>query len=177
VTGHMTDAPGRSEPRFPESEVPRVQRLVRQLFDDWDFDWHDLLICGGARGGDLICAVEALHRGATVWVLLAHPAEEFEAISVAGSDSAWVEMFLDTLQRSASWDLSQLGEVPEGDEAYVRANQWMLASAEAQSTTGPPIILAIWDQRDAAGAGGSGDLVADARGRNAHIEVIDPRPS
>jgi hypothetical protein len=176
VTGHMTDDPGRRQRRFPEYEVPRVRRDVNARLDEWGIAEADLLICGGARGGDLICAAEARRRGSTVWMLLARPESEFEKTSVAGADPAWTDVFRDMLQRCPSWDLSQLGDVPDGDEAYVLANQWMLDVGEVQSTDLPLIVLAIWDGADAAGAGGSGGLVAEARKRAARIEVVDPLP-
>jgi hypothetical protein len=177
VTGHMTDAPERAQPRFPESQVPIVRQHVNELFDAWTLDSQDLVICGGARGSDLICAELARVRGATVWMLLARPVRDFADESVAGSEGGWIDAFYDALQRCPSWDLSQLGPVPQGDEVFVRTNEWMLDVAEAQATIGPPIVLAIWDQLSAPSAGGSGDLVAKARERHVHVEVIDPRPS
>jgi hypothetical protein len=88
VTGHMTDAPDRATPRFPESEVSRVRTEVDAVFRAWHLGLNDLLICGAARGGDLIAATAARSLGATVWALLAQPAEKFVTDSVAGGDPA-----------------------------------------------------------------------------------------
>lgn len=177
VTGHMTDAQDRATPRFPESEVPRVRRMIGEQLDEWKVADHDLLICGAARGGDLLCATEALRRSATVWALLAKPSAQFERGSVAGSDPAWVEIFRDTLQRAPSWDLSQLGELPTGDKPYAQANRWMLEVAADQSKSSQFAVLAIWDGQEAAGVGGTSDLVAEARARGALVDIIDPRPT
>lgn len=176
VTGHLTDAPDRPQPRFPESAVPRVRRLVEERFDDWGISDPDLVICGGARGGDLICASQARSRGATVWLLLARPATEFEQSSVGGADPAWIEVFRDVLQRCPSWDLSQTGNMPQGDEVYAVANKWMLDVAETQATAVPLIVLAIWDGADPASPGGSAGMVTEASKRGARIEVVDPLP-
>jgi hypothetical protein len=153
-----------------------VRRLVAEQMDEWQVGERDLLICGAARGGDLLCATAALRRGATVWVLLAKPHQQFEEGSVAGADPSWVETFRDTLQRAPSWDLSQFGDLPAGDEPYARTNRWMLEVAAAQSVESPFAVLAIWDGQEAEGTGGSADLVAEARVRGARLEIIDPRP-
>jgi hypothetical protein len=176
ITGHLTDSPDRPRRRFPESEVPRVRRVVKERYEEWGIGEPDLVICGGARGGDLICASEARRRGATVWLLLARPAAEFEKGSVAGGDPMWIDVFRDMLQRCPSWDLSQLGDVPDGNEVYELTNEWMLDVGEVQATERPLIVLAIWDGADAAGVGGSGGLVAEARQRSSRIEVVDPLP-
>jgi len=175
VTGHMTDAPDRGSPRFPESEVPRVRQRVTDVFAAWDLGSEDLLICGGARGTDLICAFEARRRGATVWVLLARAAEEFERGSVAGSDSIWIDQYYTLLQRVPSWELEQVERFHGCKDVYAAANEWILDTALCQGADGEVVVLAVWDGTRAAGEGGTGDMVDSARARDAPVEVINPR--
>ncbi len=176
VTGHMTDSPARTTARFPESEVARVRECVRSLFVSWGLDDSDLLICGGARGGDLIAAFEAQRLGATVWVLLARPIPQFVLGSVAGADPAWVDEFWRLLQREPSWQLDQVDGGVEGDDVYAATNDWMLDTAIRQSAGSRFGLLAIWDGTDGGGTGGAAQMVEVATARGADVEVVDPRP-
>jgi hypothetical protein len=177
VTGHMTDAPDRATPRFPEAEVARVRTQVTALFRNWKLGANDLVICGAARGGDLIAATAAHELGATVWALLARDPVEFEGSSVAGSDPAWTTEFWQLLHRSPSWCVDQLRKFDRRDDIYAATNEWMLDTATQQASGAHLRLLAIWDGTDAGGTGGAAHMVHEARRRNAVIEVIDPRPS
>jgi hypothetical protein len=174
VTGHLTDAPDRASPRFPESQVDRVRGEIGALFDDWGLDADDLLICGGARGGDLIGASEARARGASVWVLLSRPADEFVDGSVAGADPAWVDRYWWMLQRAPSWELTAVPKYAGREDVYAAANEWMLETALFHSDPQAPNVVAIWDGRDADGVGGTGHMVETARAHGAHVEIIKP---
>ncbi len=65
-TGHMVDLPDRPEPRFPADQVPRVTAEVRAALADWQVGPDSTIVCGGARGADLIVAEEAQARGARI---------------------------------------------------------------------------------------------------------------
>src|SRR3954451_43134 len=170
----MTVASGRATPRFPEEAVDEVRDAVRRRFDAWGLGTADLLICGGARGTDLLCAGEALRQGATVWLLLAKPDQDFEADSVAGGDPSWIDTFRDTLQRTPSWDASQIGVGAADDDLYARTNTWMLDIATAQHGDAPTRVIAVWDGKHGDGPGGSADLVAQAERRGMITEVMVP---
>jgi hypothetical protein len=174
VTGHMTDAPDRATPRFPESEVSRVRSEVYAAFRLWDLGANDLLICGAARGGDLISATAARSLGATVWALLAHPSEKFVTESVAGGDPAWIEEYRDLLQHAPSWDLTDTATFADRSDVYAAANEWMLATANHQADDTAPNLLAIWDGTDAGGIGGTAHMVAEAQRHNTIVKVISP---
>jgi hypothetical protein len=170
----MTDAPDRPAARFPESEVGRVRGEVAAVLGAWSLGTHDLLICGAARGGDLIAATAARSLGATVWALLAHPAEIFAQGSVAGSDPNWLHEFWGLLQHTPSW---QLGDIPESasrSDVYAATNEWMLATAARQAHGTPPNLLAIWDGTGAGGTGGTADMVAEAKHHHATLHIINP---
>jgi hypothetical protein len=181
ATGHMTDAPDREAPRFPESQVAQATRRVGELFDRWKLGPGDLLICGGARGGDIIAGEQALERGCEVWVLLANPPDLFERHSVDGGAPGWVERFRRLLSVAPSWVLDEAevaGEGTGGDDApddrvYEAANEWMLRVAERQAP-GAFRVVAVWDGKAAAGVGGSGHMVDQAVELGAEVEVVDP---
>jgi hypothetical protein len=177
VTGHMTDAPGRPTPRFPESEVARVRSAVARQFRSWDMGNGDLVICGAARGGDLIAASAAFAVGTTVWCLLAQPADEFARESIAGAALEWTSEFWHVLGRAPSWDLGQIDRLTSGDAIYAATNRWMLDTAELQVGDGSGLqLLAIWDGTVGGGTGGAAEMVSVATERGAEVAVIDPRP-
>jgi hypothetical protein len=177
VTGHMTDGPDRAEPRFPESETTRVGGEVGAQLDEWSIGRDDLLICGGARGGDLLGAAAALDRGATVWVFLASPPDEFEQSSVAGADPKWVERFWSVLQRAPSWTLEEAGVEATDDDRFAAVNAWMLKEAAFHAEGGQLRVLAVWDGSGAGGTGGTAEVVEAARQKGNSVAVIDPRPT
>jgi hypothetical protein len=173
VTGHMTDGPTRSASRFPETAVPAVGERIEAALRGWNFGSGDLLICGGARGGDLIAAGVAERLGATVWLLLAEAPDEFERNSVAGGAEHWIDAFRTLVERVPTLVLA---ERPDGDHdrVYVAANEWMLDIATAQADGGPLRLLAVWDGSQAEGPGGTAEMVAAARRDGADVTVIDP---
>ena len=91
ASGHLIDAPGRTPPRFPPNQVPRVTAQVQQALDGWGVGTGTTVVTGGARGADLIVAEQGLARGAQIVVCLALPQEEFERQSVELPDSDWAE--------------------------------------------------------------------------------------
>jgi predicted Rossmann-fold nucleotide-binding protein len=66
----------------PTSEVARVTREVAATLQGWNVGPSTTVVCGGARGADIIVAEQARELGARVRLCLAAPAEEFEANSV-----------------------------------------------------------------------------------------------
>jgi len=63
-SGHMIDAPGRKEPRFPPNKEPVVADALAKLLNSPDVaaNSSDLAICGGACGGDMLFAEACLAR-------------------------------------------------------------------------------------------------------------------
>lgn len=174
ATGHVTDAEDRAEPRFPESQVGRTAELFAAALDRLGVDERWLLICGGARGGDLLAAAEACSRGATVWLLLAHPAERFVETSVGGGAAHWVDDYWNLLARTPSWTIEVDEATRRNDEVYRATNRWMLEVARAQAGRGPVHLIAVWDGEGAVGEGGTADMVVAAEQSGIDVEVIDP---
>jgi hypothetical protein len=174
VSGHVTDAPDRSVPRFPEDAVRAVQRTLHAVLDGWGVGEDDLLVCGGARGADLVAADAARSLGATVWLLLAAAPEAFVESSVVGGDPSWVDTFWQAVQRTPSWVLERDSRFAGRDDIYAAANEWMLEVATAQAGAAPARLVVVWDRAPAAGAGGTAHMVAEAHDRGAPIVIIDP---
>ncbi|MEV0199765.1 hypothetical protein [Nonomuraea sp. NPDC050691] len=96
VSGHLVDMPGRRPPRFPQSLAGRVAAEMDAVFGEWGIGPGTTVVCGGARGADLIGAELALRRGARVVVCLALPVEDFvrESVDMPGPAGAeWRDRF------------------------------------------------------------------------------------
>ena len=174
VSGHVTDAPDRTSERFPERAVPAVEHAISKLFEMWDLGPLDLLVCGGARGADLLAARLASTRGTTVWLMLAAEPEAFERTSVSGAETHWVDAFWRGVQRSPAWVLGRDSRFADREDVFAAANEWMLETALTQATGSRVRVVAVWDRAPAAGSGGTGHMIEVAGEAGAEIVVIDP---
>src|SRR5215472_12439033 len=80
-SGHMIDAPRREKARFPPSKEPIAFRAISAVLDKIGADSHDLAICGGACGGDLLFAEASLVRGLSLELYIPFEEPEFLANS------------------------------------------------------------------------------------------------
>jgi hypothetical protein len=176
--GHRTDAPDRSQPRFPTSAVAGVRAAMETALARWRVGRGDLLVTGGARGADLLAAEAALARGAAVALLLALPAEEFLDRSVRlepGAADEWEERFRTVLERSdVRVQDDKLGPLAGGENRFARNNQWCLAFARAAAPAGGLRALLVWNGQEGDGPGGAADLANELRLAGVEVEVIDP---
>ena len=78
-TGHMVDAPGRDEPRFPLNKVESVRREIARALEAYDVR-HGF--SSAARGSDILFLEELLKRGGTAHIFLPFPARAFAQTSV-----------------------------------------------------------------------------------------------
>jgi hypothetical protein len=174
VSGHVVDAADRAAPRFPPSRVPWVTDRVREAFDDWDVGTGTTVICGGARGTDIIAAEEALSRGAHVIVCLALPVGEHEKRSVTLPGTDWVDRYRRLADRvevrppEPGWTT--------GDAAFALVNQRMVDLARSLDRT--PYALFVWDGKSGDGPGGTEDQVRRLGYPPAdpHLRMVDPTP-
>jgi uncharacterized protein len=168
----MTDQPDRTKPRFPDSVVWRVRLEVRRQFERWNLGTGDLLVCGGARGADLIAAEEALALGCGVRLCLASARDEFVEKSVELRGTAWAETFRSVAERS---DVAVLESAPEATNVYEAANVWMLDEA-TRSGAVERFALLVWDGNAGDGKGGAGHMAALAQSAGFTVYGIDPTP-
>jgi hypothetical protein len=176
ASGHVVDTPGRTPPRFPPEQVPRVTAHVQQALDGWGVGPGTTVVTGGARGADLIVAEQGLARGAKVVVCLALTQEEFERRSVELPDSDWVDRFRRVLKAAEVRYLSEQPDVVPGDDVFAQANRWMV---EVATTLDPkPHAVIVWDGKQGDGPGGTRDLVRrlGVDRPDPRICVIDPTP-
>ncbi|MEV0308825.1 hypothetical protein [Nonomuraea fuscirosea] len=175
VGGHLVDRPGRVPPRFPQHRVEAVTAAMGEVLDAWEVGPGTTVICGGARGADLIGAGLALERGAPVRLCLALPPAEFARRSVDLPGTGWHARFEEVRARAEVEVLPTGAAV--GDEVFVLVNAWM--AEEAYALDERPRAVVVWDGKTGDGPGGTADLVA-LLGRDdagARIRIIHPDPT
>lgn len=172
VSGHMVDRPGREPPRFPQRVTGEVTALMDAVFEEWDVGAGTVVLCGGARGADLIGAELGLGRGASVRLYLALPPAEFARRAVDLPGTSWHARFEDLLRRAEVRSLP--AGAAEGDEVFARTNAWMIEEAFALDPD--PRAVVVWDGRAGDGPGGTSDLVSrlSREPGDPRIRVIDP---
>ena len=175
VSGHMIDKPDRESPRFPPSEVPRVTRQVEAALREWGVGPETTVICGAARGADLIAAERAHALGARIKLVLARPADDHVEKSVDLPGTDWAQRFRHMLTISDVQELSGTAE-----DVYGAANDRMieLGRETARRESAELLVLLIWNGRTGDGEGGTRDVVAKLgfAGPGPHVRVIDPTP-
>ena len=177
ASGHMIDTPDRPTPRFPPTEVPRVATAIGRIFDEWGVAAGTTLVCGGARGADILAAEAALVRDASVILCLPLPLDEFIEESVAlANDRSWVDRLHAVLELSEVRPPHDLGGRADSEGVFELNNSRMIELANAMAS-GAPHVLGVWDGGLGDGPGGTADVMRRcASDRAERIRVIDPTP-
>ena len=176
-TGHMVDAPDRATPRFPATRVDAAARRIAAVLDEIGAGPDDLALTQGAAGGDLLFAEACLARAVPLRLLLPLAEPEFVAASLLPvvDGAAWHARFravvarLDEPPREAPL---VLGPLAPGEDAFVRANRWLLDSALAFGRDSL-ICICLWDGGGGDGPGGTRHLVDAVRAAGGRVVRID----
>lgn len=181
-TGHMIDAPGRAQPRFPPNKEEVAREAIRQAIESERQRPGGVAggIAGGASGGDILFHELCADLGIPTQLFLALPKNQFIAESVAPAGGNWRDRFDRLIEKlpprvlAESKDLpAWLAEKPDYS-IWQRNNLWMLHNALAQGGENVSLI-ALWNGQKGDGPGGTGDLVERARERHAEITVLDAK--
>ncbi|MGD9511841.1 MAG: tetratricopeptide repeat-containing protein [Geminicoccaceae bacterium] len=173
-TGHMIDAPGRKEPRFPAEKETVARDAIRTALQ------AELAmpggvsraIAGGASGGDLLFLEACAEFGIAADLYLALPPDQFVAASVAPAGPGWIERFRWACERLPKRVLAQSKELQgwlQGKADYdiwQRNNLWMLHNALALGRD-KVTLIALWDGEKGDGPGGTEHMVDKAKARGA----------
>lgn len=174
-TGHMIDAPGRAQPRFPAAAEPALAARIGERLDALR---AGIGYCSAACGADLLFIEAMLARGAEVHITLPFARDDFVATSVAFAGADWVRRFEQALERATSVSFG-VQERYLGDEslyAYAGALIQGAALMRARELDAEPMMLAVVDPSAASISGGSRDMLDNWRRLGAPYECIDPAP-
>ena len=177
-TGHMVDAPDRATPRFPATRVDAAARRIAAALDDIGAGPDDLALTQGAAGGDLLFAEACLARAVPLRLLLPLLEPEFVAVSLLPvvDGAAWHARFravVDRLDEPPREAPVAIGPLATGDNAFVRANLWLLESALAFGAD-KLVCICLWDGGGGDGPGGTRHLVDAVRDAGGRVVRIDP---
>ncbi len=172
-TGHMTDLPGRAEPRFPEHAEPAAWLAIRSAIEQARNRNKGRMvgIASGARGGDLLFHEACRLFGIERRMVLPFPPEVFIETSVAGiPNGGWETKFADnwgSLQPSER-EILLTAKDPSG---YAMCNHRMIALAQELSNAYE--VVALWDGKAGDGPGGTAEHVETVRRMGGRVEIID----
>jgi len=178
-TGHLVDAPGRAQPRFPAERVPQAAQAITAALDALGVGAGDLALTQGAAGGDLLFAEACVARGVRVQLLQPLPEPDFIGASVLPSvgGEGWRDRYF-ALKPSLGCPPrclpAELGPAPDGVDVWERGNLWLLYSALACGIDKVRCI-ALWDGGGGDGPGGTRHMVDEVRRRTGRVTWLDTR--
>jgi len=184
ASGHMIDLPDRVAKglgeRFPPAKEDLVSERIAKQLEVWGIGAHDLAICGGARGTDLLFAELCADRGAEVWLFLALPEAEFLEASVRLADSNWEDRFF-ALRNRESVNIflqsERLKSPPQPAVVFSRNNLWMINTARVEANDPNNLYaLLVWDEKPTGdGPGGTSDFAVRVKKLGGHLApTINP---
>jgi len=195
-SGHRIDEKDRPTPRFPptdkaEREARRlIEDAVRREIDavkmeslgpkgDGKHEESELIrgVAGGACGGHILFHEVCAELGIETKMFLALPKEAFCATSVQYGSGDWVARYERLVDKLKPRVLSESEELPpwlQGHEYNIwqRQNLWILFNALAMNAQNLTLI-ALWDQGQADGRGGTGDLVFQVTSRGYKVVRLE----
>jgi hypothetical protein len=172
-SGHMIDAPGREKPRFPPDKEPIAARAIAEALADLWVGPTDLAICGAACGGDLLFAEAALARGVRLELYIPFDEPNFLEKSVDFADRDWRARYLAAKAHAVLHVVpSELGPIPEGEDAYERNNRWMLDSALRFGADKVDFIC-LWNGEGGDGPGGTRHMMEAVKRRGGRTRWLD----
>jgi hypothetical protein len=172
-SGHMIDAPGREQARFPAEKESLAVAAIAGALDELDAGPGDLSICGGACGGDLLFAEASVARGTRLELYIPFDEPTFLEKSVDFADANWRVRFAATKGHATLHMLpAERGTTPPGEDPYERNNLWMLGAA---NRFGPERIefICLWNGQQGDGPGGTRHLMNEVRRSLGHVHWLD----
>ncbi len=172
-SGHMIDAAGRAEPRFPPSREAAVRaQLETRLRELAPVAGYASAACGA----DLIFHEVLQEIGSESHVVLPYPPEIFASVSVERGGAEWMRRFERVLERAASvfWASEDRASGSASGFAYANLIHTGTALLRARTLETQCAALAVWDGRPGDGPGGTASVVAEWSELGLAVERIDP---
>jgi hypothetical protein len=178
-SGHLIDAPGRPEPRFPNGKAGLAADKIDAALASLGADASDLALTQGASGGDLLFAEACARRGLRIHLLQPFAEEEFIKQSILPSveGESWKARYLALtaqLQDRPRAMPDALGPLPEGMDPYERCNLWLLHTALAWGVEKTHFIC-LWNGGGGDGPGGTAHMYNEVNSRTGQVVWLDTR--
>ena len=185
-TGHRIDDADREAKglakRFPKEMEATARAAIKKAVDHEleQVGGQALGIAGGASGGDILFHEVCAELNIPTLLYLALPRDQFAVVSVQGAGPEWVRRFdklHDTLQPlvlSRSEELPRWLRDKKGYSIWQRNNLWILSHALDKGGDGSHLtLIALWNGKKGDGAGGTEDMVTQARERGARTIILE----
>lgn len=180
-TGHMIDAPGRKEPRFPAVAEPQARAAIKSKIQELlaATPGPALGIAGGANGGDILFHEVCAELGVPTRMLLSLSPGPFISESVAHGGSDWVRRFNDLITKlgpevqvlQPSKELPRWMREMPGYDVWQRTNIWLLNEAIATGCDAMTLV-ALWDGKSGDGPGGTKHMAELAAQRGITVQLL-----
>lgn len=180
-SGHMIDAAGRKQPRFPPGAERAAAAAIAAEIARLNVAPNDLGISEAAAGGDILFAEAMLARGASLDLRLPfHVAEFFEksvAYRKAVKADSWPERF-ETLLKHERVTVREMpderGDLPKAGNPYAQCNLWILRDALAFGAERVRLIC-LWDGGEGDGPGGTAHMMGEIEKAGGSAIWLDTR--
>jgi hypothetical protein len=172
-TGHMIDAPGRKNPRFPPEKESAVKSAIRSLLIDMQSTVKEKAagIAGGACGGDLLFHEQCAELGIPTEMYLALPVADFMKQSVSFAGELWEGRFKKLITQVPIHILPKSEKGGQEENVWERSNLWMLKTSLKHGGK-QMTLMALWDGKEGDCDGGTRHMIATARDKDAEIKII-----
>lgn len=174
-SGHMIDAPGRAEPRFPAAKESVAARAISDTLDTLEAGPEDLALCSGACGGDILFAEACLQRRVRLEIWLPFVISTFLEKSVSFAGQGWSTRFhaiQDNPLTTVSIIPGQTEFAPDTANPYARTNLWLLQSAFARGEDKVHFIC-LWNRQGGDGPGGTEQMHGEVNKRTGQVHLLD----
>jgi tetratricopeptide (TPR) repeat protein len=173
--GNRVDGPDRpGPPRFPESQVPFLQRRLARFVDVLR---PRIVVSAAAAGADLLLLENALATpGVAVHIVLPFAASRFRETSVADRGASWTERYdrvLLVVRQRAECKLIEFAEAPD-DAGYRAGNQHLIDHAMGIAGSDGVLALAVRPSPGRGEPSMTDDFAEAARLRGVTAIDIDP---
>ncbi len=181
-TGHLIDAAGRAEVRFPVGMQKDARRLIRTYLDEeLRHDAPDVAVTSLGAGGDMIFADEVLKSGIPLVVFLPFEKERFLKESVSykkmgkeGDSDRWTKEFERILEQAERviYSSDEAGENNPFEECNNAMRDYALAEAGGEREM--VSAMALMRPQEALKGGGTSHFVKDLKKRRIGVHIIWP---
>jgi hypothetical protein len=184
-SGHMIDAPGRPQPRFPlhqeDTAAKRIEKAIREIVEAADQRREQVIgMAAAADGGDLLFHEACQRVGIPTQVFLPVPELLYRATALSHHASRWADHYHAALRNATQvHTLAHTDTLPgwllarPNYSTWQRHNRWILHHAWATTTTDRVTLLALWNGHVGDGPGGVADMVVTAQASGATVVTLD----
>lgn len=171
-SGHMIDAPGRQQPRFPAEMESAVSAALRARLAALA---PIAVYASAACGADLLCLEAARELGIETHIVLPFPSEQFRQASIDFAGAEWPARFQSALDAAESVTITSDHRASGSTATYEYANLVLtgLGRLRASRLDAPLVALAAWDPQSVRTPGGTATMVDLWRARKLPVEEID----